>query len=168
MENKQVKKQVRKTKGTKGKIVPLHEAKQDITERKRAEEALEHGKKEWIETDSQNCSVCRDLLSNMQQFFDILQSAQRSLGSDWLTVDNIVSELKISKTVVYRLIRNGELEAVNIVGTSGHIAQRGHYRIKRSSLNKYLEVKKVKPLPDESVRISRPRRFPKVTNHLGL
>ena len=104
----------------------------------------------------------------MQQFFDILQSAQKSLDSDWLTVDDIASELKISKTVVYRLIRNGELEAVNVVETNGHIPQRGHYRIKRSSLNKYLEAKKVKTIPDESVRISRPRCFPKVTNHLGL
>jgi len=37
MEDKKVKKQVRKTKGTRGKIVPLHEAKQDITERKQVE-----------------------------------------------------------------------------------------------------------------------------------
>ncbi len=85
-----------------------------------------------------------------------------------MTVENIAKELKISKTVVYRSIRNGELEAVNIVGTNGHIAQRGHYRIRRSSLKKYLEAKKVQALPDEAIRTSRPRRFPKVKNHLGL
>ena len=114
------------------------------------------------------CLLCEDLLKQIQRFFDMLQSARRSFESDWLTVEDIAEELKISKNVVYRLIRNGELEAVNVVGTDGHVPQRGHYRIKRSSLNKYLEAKKVKPLPDEPVRISRPRQFPKVKNHLGL
>ena len=114
------------------------------------------------------CLLCEDLLKQMQRFFDMLQSARRSYDSDWLTVEDIAEELKISKNVVYSLIRNGELEAVNVVGTNGHIAQRGHYRIKRSSLNKYLEAKKVKPIPDEPIHISRPRQFPKVKNHLGL
>ena len=114
------------------------------------------------------CLLCEDLLKQMQRFFDMLQSARRSHNSDWLTVEDIAEELKISKNVVYRLIRNGELEAVNVVGTNGHIAQRGHYRIKRSSLSKYLEAKKVKPPPNEPVRISHLRQFPKVKNHLGL
>ena len=117
---------------------------------------------------SDACLLCEDLLKQMQRFFDILESARRSHNSDWLTVEDIAGELKISKNVVYRLIRNGELEAVNVVGTNGHIAQRGHYRIKRSSLNKYLEAKKVNPMPDEPIRVFRPKRFPKVKNHLGL
>ncbi len=117
---------------------------------------------------NETCPICKDLLTQMQRFFDMLQNARRTYESDWLTVDEIAKELKISKNVVYRLIRNGELEAVNVIGTNGHIAQRGHYRIKRLSLNKYLEAKKVKPPPDKTVRISRPRQFPKVKNHLGL
>jgi len=121
-----------------------------------------------IETDGKSCAVCRDLLANTRQFFDMLGTQGKSLASDWLTVNEIASELKISKTIVYRLIRNGELEAVNIVDANGHIAQRGHYRIKRSSLNQYLESKKVKPLPDNSHHISRHRQYPKVKNHLGL
>lgn len=118
--------------------------------------------------DNEACLLCEDMLAQMQRFFDMLQSARRTSEEDWLTVENIAKELKISKTVVYRSIRNGELEAVNIVGTNGHIAQRGHYRIRRSSLKKYLEAKKVQALPDEAIRTSRPRRFPKVKNHLGL
>ena len=117
---------------------------------------------------SEACLLCEDLLKQMQRFFDMLQSARKSHDSDWLTVDDIAEELRISKNVVYRLIRNGELEAINVVGTDGHIPQRGHYRIKRSSLDKYLEAKKVKAVPDEPVRISRARQFPKVKNHLGL
>ena len=40
----------------------------------------------------------------------MLETARRSFASDWLTVDEIAAELRISKSVVYRLIRNGELE----------------------------------------------------------
>ena len=118
--------------------------------------------------DHENCYVCKDLLNQLYRFFNMIENARDSSTSDWLTVEEIAEELRISKNIVYRLIRNGELEAVNIVGTNGHTAQRGHYRIKRSSLKNYLETKKVKPLPDESIHISRPKRFPKVKNHLGL
>ena len=87
--------------------------------------------------------------------------------SDWLTVDEVAGELKISKSIVYRFIRHGELEAVDVVDTNGGISQKGHYRIRRSSLNEYLESKKVKPLPNEAGRKAHTKDF-KVKNHLGL
>ncbi len=117
---------------------------------------------------SKNCSVCKDLLINIGRFFDMLETARRSFTSDWLTVDEIAAELRISKSIVYRLIRNGELEAVDLVDTNGKIARKGHYRITRSSLNQFLESKKVRPLPNEVTHPSRSRRLPKVKNHLGL
>jgi excisionase family DNA binding protein len=98
----------------------------------------------------------------------MLENARKAPAADWLTVEEIAEELRISKNVVYRLIRSGELEAVNIVETNGRTAQRGHYRVKRSSLDKYLEAKKVKPVLHEPIRISRSKHFPKVKNHLGL
>ena len=119
-------------------------------------------------TDQNGCHVCKDLLAHMQRFFDMLENTRRASTADWLTVEDIARELRISKNVVYRLIRNGELQAVNIVETNGRIAQRGHYRVQRSSLKDYLQAKKVKPLPGESTHVTRPRRFPKVKNHLGL
>ena len=61
--------------------------------------------------DSENCSVCSDLLACMERFFDMFETARKSHSSDWLTVDEIAKELKISKSIVYRLIRQGELEA---------------------------------------------------------
>ncbi len=118
--------------------------------------------------DSRNCSVCKDLLINVGRFFDMFETARRSFASDWLTVDEIAAELKISKSVVYRLIRNGELEAVDLVDANGKIARKGHYRITRSSLNQFLESKKVRPLPSQVTHPSRSRRQPKVKNHLGL
>ena len=119
-------------------------------------------------TESKNCSVCKDLLTNLGRFFDILETACRSYTSDWLTVEEIAAELKISKSVVYRLIRNGELEAVDLVDKNGKIAQKGHYRITRSSLNQFLESKKVRPLSNQVTHPSHPRHLLKVKNHLGL
>ena len=120
--------------------------------------------------DGKNCSVCKDLLTNMGRFLDMLETARRSFTSDWLTVEEIAADLKISKSIVYRLIRNGELEAVDIVviDDNSKIAKKGHYRIKKSALNKYLESKKVKSLPNQVTHPSRSRRLPKVKNHLGL
>ena len=118
--------------------------------------------------DSKNCSVCKDLLINIGRFFDMFETARRSFASDWLTVDEIAAELKISKSIVYRLIRNGELEAVDLVDTNGKIARKGHYRITRSSLNQFLESKKVRPLPNQVTHPSRSMCLPKVKNHLGL
>ena len=114
------------------------------------------------------CSVCRELLVNLGRFFEMLEAVCDSHRSDWLTVDEIAQELKLSKSIVYRLIRNGELEAVDLVpGDEGKIPQKGHFRIKRSALNQYLEAKRVKRLPNQPT--SRPApRFPKVRNHLGL
>jgi excisionase family DNA binding protein len=114
------------------------------------------------------CSVCRELLANLRRFFDMLETARRRSGADWLTVDDIAQELKISKSIVYRLIRNGELEAVDlVVGGEGKAPQKGHFRIRRLALNHYLEARKVKPLPEPSPRLPS-RRFPKVRNHIGL
>jgi len=98
----------------------------------------------------------------------MLETVQGSATSDWLTVDEIAKELKVSKSIVYRLIRHGELEAVDIGETNGEIAKKGHYRIRRSRLNQYLERKKVKPFPNTSTHRTHSRRVPKVKNHLGL
>jgi len=118
--------------------------------------------------DQNGCSVCKDLLVHMQRFLDMLETARKSHTSDWLTVDEIARELKISKSVVYRLIRNGKLEAVDLVDTNGKIAQKGHYRVRRSSLNHFLESKKIKPPPKQIIHSSRSRCLLEVKNHLGL
>jgi excisionase family DNA binding protein len=104
----------------------------------------------------------------MGQFFDMLETARKSPSSDWLTVDDIAKELKISKSIVYRLIRQGELEAVNIAVNGNGTASKGHYRVKKPALDQYLESKKVKTLPKQTKQTPRSRRFPKVKNHLGL
>lgn len=125
---------------------------------------------------SMNCSVCEDLLKNIQRFFNILQSAKDSHSSDWLTVEDVAKELKISKSIVYRIIRNGELEAVNIVdrGNIKNIESRktfmlkGHYRINKASMADYLEKKKVQPRAEKPHHRHPTRKFPEVRNHLGL
>ena len=90
------------------------------------------------------------------------------IGGEWLTVDDIASELKVSKSIVYRLIRNGELEAVNIVETNGRTPKKGHYRTRRSSLEKYLESRKVRSAPSCKPESPRMPRLPRFKNYLGL
>jgi hypothetical protein len=114
------------------------------------------------------CSVCQDLLVNLGRFFEVLDAARKRHHSDWLTVEDVAQEMKISKSIIYRLIRNGDLEAIDLVVTDeGKIARKGHFRIRRSALNQYVEARKVKPPPHQPAR-SPARRFPKVKNHLGL
>lgn len=104
----------------------------------------------------------------MSRFFEMLDSVRKSPTDQWLTVEEVANELKISKSIVYRIIRNGELGAVDLVKPDGSIAQKGHYRIKRKCLQQYLEGKTVKPLPKNSPRFRPPRNLPTVKNHLGL
>ena len=98
----------------------------------------------------------------------MLESVRKAPADDWLKVEDVAKELKVSKSIIYQLIRNGELEAVNIVNNDGEIAQKGHYRIKRKSLENYLQNKIVHPIPKPSKTHSQTTRFPKVKNHLGL
>ena len=116
---------------------------------------------------AENCTICRDLLANLELFYNMLENARRAQASDWLSVSEIAKALKVSRSIVYRLIRDGEIEAVNIVHANGKVPKKGHYRITRENLNRYLKSKTVKPF-SAKLPTSRSRHFPKVKNHLGL
>ena len=113
-------------------------------------------------------SVTRDLLRDLQRFFTLIQQIRSEIKSDWLTVEEIAKELKISKSIVYRLIRNGQLEAINIAENSSKIASRGLYRIHRIDFDKYIASSRVNTKATDTECSSRSRQFPKVKNHLGL
>lgn len=115
-----------------------------------------------------SCSVCRDLLAHMQRFLDMIQAARYIPDPDWLTVDDIASELKVSKSIVYRLIRSGQIEAVNIAANADKSAQKAHYRVERSSLDQYLKLKKVQAAPHIPYHSPRSQRVPELKNYLGL
>jgi predicted DNA-binding protein YlxM (UPF0122 family) len=115
-----------------------------------------------------NCIICRQLLDNLSRFFDTLDQYRNKPQTTWLTVGQIAGELKVSKSVIYQIIRTGELEAVNISTAKNSFNQKGHYRIKRRALNEYLESKKVVPTVKQSKPRKTSRNFPKVKNHLGL
>lgn len=114
-----------------------------------------------------NCQICKDLLANLHQFFDMLSNTGRN-NNDWLTVDDVAKELKVSKSIVYRLIRNREIEAINVTPNTDKFPQKGHYRIQRKSLDNYLNQRKVNPLPDKFTSSHQSRRLYQVKNHLGL
>ena len=117
---------------------------------------------------TERCSICKELLIHLEQFFNMIETSRRPPASDWLTVDDIAKELKVSKSIVYRLIRNCQIEAINVAENNGKIAQKGHYRINKKSLKKYIEANKVKPLPEKTTHSYRQRTCLKVKNHLGL
>jgi len=50
--------------------------------------------------DSKSCAVCQALLTHMGRFFDMLEASRKSTVSDWLTVEDIAKELRISKSIV--------------------------------------------------------------------
>ena len=118
--------------------------------------------------DNKSCSVCRELIDNLSRFFEMLDSVRKMPADDWLTVEDVAKELKVSKSIIYQLIRNGELEALNIVNNNGKVAQKGHYRIKRKNLEYFIQSKTVHPLPKPIKTHRHTRQFPKVKNHLGL
>jgi excisionase family DNA binding protein len=129
---------------------------------------LPDGQSDLNPANAESCSVCRELLANLRRFVEMIDTIRTSHQPDWLTVEEIAQELKLSKSIVYRLICNGELEAVDLViGEAGKTPQKGHFRIKRSALDRYLEAKRVKSLSNPPARPPA-RRFPKVKNHLGL
>lgn len=114
------------------------------------------------------CEVCTDLVRHLEQFLNMIQSVHRANGRGWLTVDDIASELKVSKSVVYQLIRGGELEAVNLTPVSGKMLRKGHYRIRRQSLDSYLQTRRVLPPLRKVILHRQSRSLPRVKNHLGL
>jgi excisionase family DNA binding protein len=92
-------------------------------------------------TDTDGCSVCRDLLANLGRFLEMLETARNSERSDWLTVDEVAKELRISKTEVCRLIHYGQLEAINIVGSNGRVPQRGRPNVPPTLLQSFAVYK---------------------------
>jgi len=113
-------------------------------------------------------AVTRDLLRDLERFFTLIQQLRDVIQSDWLTVENIATELKVSKSVIYRLIRNGQIKAINIVEHQSLVNQRGHYRIHRTSLDKFIAASTVKPHGASSRKIKKVAKVPIVKNHLGL
>lgn len=113
-------------------------------------------------------TVAGDLLRDLERFFTLIQQVRGVIQADWLTVEEIATELKVSKSVIYRLIRNGQLEAINIVESRSLVNQRGYYRIHRTSLDKFIVATKVKPLGTNSHHKTKALKVPKVKNHLGL
>jgi excisionase family DNA binding protein len=115
-------------------------SRKDIEARNNVKPQLPDNENDLNPADTSGCSVCRDLLVNLGRFFDMLEAVRNPCKSDWLTVEDVAQELKISKSIVYRLIRNGELEAVDlVVGDEGKLPQKGHFRIRRSALDQFLE-----------------------------
>jgi excisionase family DNA binding protein len=83
--------------------------------------------------------------------------------AEWLSVEDVAKELHLSLSQVYLWINYGKLEAFNLgVGKC-----RAFYRIRRSSLEKFLEGKIMNAQPQKTTTV-RPKRLAKIPNYLEL
>ncbi len=116
---------------------------------------------------SQQCLICEELLKNMENFLSLIENV-RTKPDTWLTVDEVANKLKVSKSIIYRLVRNGELKAINLAENNSKPSQKGHYRIKQQDLNNFINTKTVAKLEKANKAKTRYQHLPKVKNHLGL
>ena len=80
--------------------------------------------------------LCAVLENQLRQ---ICVDGHGDTSSEWMTVEDVAEKLKTSRSVVYRWIANGDLEAVNLGSGNGQMGHRGCYRIQRASLNEFIE-----------------------------
>ena len=103
------------------------------------------------------CSLIEELIATIRN--------DQPARSDWLTVEDVANELKISRNRVYEIIRSGEIETVNLAENG---SQKNHYRIKQESLDEYLEAKRVVPIFKTYKKKGSMNHVPKVPNRLRI
>ncbi len=108
--------------------------------------------------------LCALMEKTVRQVF----AESRESSDKWLTVDNVAENLKVSRSIVYRWIRTGDLEAVDLGNGNGKIPRRGCYRIQKSSLNEFVEAKKVNSISGRRKKSSVAKGLPKVKDFLEL
>ncbi|MGE0480481.1 MAG: excisionase family DNA-binding protein [Phycisphaerae bacterium] len=82
-----------------------------------------------------------DLLQVLQQIeahLAALRAGTTSARPDWLTVDEVASELKLSRDSVERLIACGRLQAAEVTGVAGR-GRRRRFRIHRDWVDAFLK-----------------------------
>lgn len=89
-----------------------------------------------------------DLLQVLQQIeahLAALRAGTTSARPDWLTVDDVAGELKLSRDSVERLIACGRLQAAEVTGVAGR-GRRRRFRIHRDWVDAFLKSS-IRPHP---------------------
>lgn len=89
----------------------------------------------------QTSPTTEDLLQVLQQIeghLAALRAGTASARPDWLTVDEVAGELKLSRDSVERLIACGRLQAAEVTGVSGR-GRRRRVRIHRDWVDAFLK-----------------------------
>ena len=75
--------------------------------------------------------------------------SDRTLGnSEWLTVQEVVAELKVSRDTVERWIHSGQLRAANVGAVPHHGVGRASWRVSAKALDEFLAARASQaPLP---------------------
>jgi len=80
-----------------------------------------------------------------------------SSGERLLTVAEVARALSASRDVVERLIKQGELSALDVSPVTGHAGHRPMLRVQSEDLQEFLEARRVRVIP-AAPRLSRKAR----------
>ncbi|NLX21026.1 MAG: helix-turn-helix domain-containing protein [Phycisphaerae bacterium] len=103
-----------------------------------------------------------------QRFRQIIVKESTPADHEWLTVEDVAQELKVSQSIVYRWIETGNLRAVDLRESNGRRGQRGFYRIRRSMLDEFLASRETQSSPGTEQKVRPVKRLPKMKNYLKL
>jgi len=122
-----------------------------------------------IEQDGSFHSAVERLCAAMEQRFrQIIVKESTPADHEWLTVEDVAQELKVSQSIVYRWIETGNLRAVDLRESNGRRGQRGFYRIRRSMLDEFLASRETQSSPGTEQKVRPVKRLPKMKNYLKL
>lgn len=91
-------------------------------------------------TDRTSTPSNAELLQVLQQIeahLAALRTGTTAARPDWLTIDEVASELKLSRDSVERLIAAGRLKAAEVTGAAGR-GRRRRFRIHRDWVEQFL------------------------------
>ncbi len=86
--------------------------------------------------------VCKDLLRQLEQFFNIPQSDRKAVQSEWLTVDDMQQNSKSQKVLFISLFETANLMLLMLLKTTVKLPRRVISELKNIALTIILIQKK--------------------------
>ena len=87
-------------------------------------------------------------LQRIEQHLAAMREAQRTSTREWLTVQDVADELRVSRDTIERLVASGQLKAAELRTLAG-LGRRRRYRIRREWVEEFL-VGSIPPQPPET------------------
>jgi excisionase family DNA binding protein len=79
------------------------------------------------------------VLRQIEEHLAALRNGAHNAASQWLTIDEVAEELRLSRDTIERLIMAGKLRAVEVSTSAGRGARR-RYRVRRDWIGAFLSA----------------------------